>query len=62
MSALDRVGKRLAELKEVWLMQALVREDGLTQTEVGQLLGRHKIWLCRRLALLKKLSEEARQD
>ena len=43
-------------------MQALVREDGLSQVEVAELLGRHKSWVCRRLALLEKLVDEVRQD
>jgi ParB-like chromosome segregation protein Spo0J len=62
MYTLNQVGKHLVELEEAWLVQALVREDGLTQTEVAELLGRHKSWVCRRLALLEKLGEEARQD
>lgn len=62
MYALNRVGKHLAELEEAWLVQALVREDGLTQTQVADLLGRHKSWVCRRLALLEKLGAEVRQD
>jgi hypothetical protein len=33
----------------------LVREDGLSRFEVAALLGRHKSWVCRRLALLAKL-------
>jgi ParB/RepB/Spo0J family partition protein len=59
---LHGAGKRLVELEEAWLVQALVREDGMSQVEVGELLGRHKSWVCRRLALLEKLVEEVRQD
>ena len=62
MFTLHGCGKRLGELEEAWLVQALVREDGLAQTEVANLLGRHKSWVCRRLALLEKLVEEVRQD
>jgi hypothetical protein len=40
----------------------LVREDGLSQSEVAELLGRHKSWVCRRLALLEKLAAEVRQE
>jgi ParB-like chromosome segregation protein Spo0J len=50
------------ELEEAWIVQALVREDGLTQVEAGQLLGRHKSWVCRRLALLERLSEAVKED
>jgi ParB/RepB/Spo0J family partition protein len=59
---LHGAGKRLVELEEAWLVQALVRDDGLSQGEVAELLGRHKSWVCRRLALLEKLVEEVRQD
>jgi len=59
---LNRVGQHLQELEEAWLVQALVREDGLSQVEVAELLGRHKSWVCRRLALLEKLSSVVRAD
>ena len=44
------------ELEEAWIVRALVREDGLTQVETANLLGRHKSWVCRRLAFLERLS------
>jgi ParB family transcriptional regulator, chromosome partitioning protein len=59
---LNCVGRRTAELEEAWIVCALVREDGLSQVEVADLLGRHKSWVCRRLALLEKLGSEARED
>jgi hypothetical protein len=49
-------------LEEAWIVQALVRDDGLTQVETAQLLGQHKSWVCRRLALLEKLSVEVKED
>jgi hypothetical protein len=54
---LNQTGRRPYELEEAWLVQALVREDGLSQSAVAELLGRHKSWVCRRLALLEKLDE-----
>jgi ParB-like chromosome segregation protein Spo0J len=59
---LNREGRPTRELEEAWIVQALVREDGLTQVEAAELLGRHKSWVCRRLALLEKLGVEARED
>ena len=59
---LNQAGRRPHELEEAWIVQALVREDGLSQVEVAELLGRHKSWVCRRLALLEKLSAEMRQE
>jgi len=34
-------------LEEAWIIHALVREDGMSQVEVAELLGRHKRWVCR---------------
>ena len=53
---------RTRELEEAWIVQALVRDDGLTQVEAAQLLGQHKSWVCRRLALLEKLSVAVKED
>ncbi|HZQ35116.1 MAG TPA: ParB N-terminal domain-containing protein [Dehalococcoidia bacterium] len=50
------------ELEEAWVVQALVRDDGLTQVEAAQLLGQHKSWVCRRLALLERLSVAVKED
>jgi ParB-like chromosome segregation protein Spo0J len=58
---LNRVGGRTRELEEAWIVHALVREDGLSQVEVAELLGRHKSWVCRRLALIEKLVPDARE-
>ena len=59
---LNRAGGRTRELEEAWIIHALVREDGMTQVEVAELLGRHKSWVCRRLALIERLGAEARED
>jgi ParB-like chromosome segregation protein Spo0J len=59
---LNRAGGRTREIEEAWIVHALVREDGLTQVEVADLLGRHKSWVCRRLALIEKLGPEARAE
>jgi len=60
--ALNRVSRHTHELEEAWIVQALVREDGLSQVEAAALLGRHKSWVCRRLALLEKLAPAAKED
>jgi len=62
MYALNRTGRHFGELEEAWLVQALVREDGLSQAEVAVLLGRHKSWVCRRLAMMEKLCPAAEDD
>jgi ParB-like chromosome segregation protein Spo0J len=62
MYRLNQGSRRIHVLEEAWIIQALVREDGLSQLQVAELLGRHKSWVCRRLALLEKLAPPARQD
>lgn len=59
---LNRGQRPVRELEEAWIVQALVRDDGLTQVEAAQLLGQHKSWVCRRLALLEKLSADIKED
>lgn len=59
---LNRAGGRPRELEEAWIIHALVREDGMSQVEVAELLGRHKSWVCRRLALLERLGSKARDE
>lgn len=51
-------GRSLTELEEAWLVRSLVREHGLTQGAVGERLGRHKSWVCRRLILAEGLEPQ----
>jgi len=60
--SLNRDQRPVRELEEAWVVQGLVREDGMTQVEAAHLLGRHKSWVCRRLALLEKLSVAVKED
>jgi hypothetical protein len=60
--ALNGTARGMKELEEAWIVHALVREDGLSQVQVAELLERHKSWVCRRLALLERLSESCRAD
>jgi hypothetical protein len=59
---LNRGQRPVRELEEAWIVQALVRDDGLTQVEAAHLLGQHKSWVCRRLALLERLSDSVKED
>jgi ParB-like chromosome segregation protein Spo0J len=59
---LNAAGRQTRELEEAWIVNALVREDGMSQPEVAELLGRHKSWVCRRLALVERLVDEAREQ
>lgn len=52
----------LSELEEAWVVAALQSEHGLTQVEIGELLGRHKTWVCRRLQLVTRLERSVQDD
>ena len=58
---LNLVTSKPNELEESWIIYALVHDDGLPQVEVAQMLGRHKSWVNRRLALIERLTDEARE-
>jgi len=49
----------LTSLEEALVLKSLHQDDALTQEEIGVLLGRHKSWVCRRLALVQRLCDEA---
>ena len=66
---LDKVGAKvrvlkcnvvtnLSELEEGWLVRSLYRDEKLSQPQIAMLLGCHKSWVCRRLALAECLSDE----
>lgn len=48
--------RRLLLLEECRLVRELAEVDGLAQVEIGDLLERHKSWVCRRLSLARQLS------
>lgn len=56
-------GRRgLTSIEESWVLQSLHKDDALTQEQIGVLLGRHKSWVCRRLALVERLCDEALEN
>ena len=59
---LNRLSRPPQELEEAWIVHALVREDGLSQVDAGALLGRHKSWVNRRLAMWERLAEVAKEE
>jgi len=60
--SLNRHGRGMSDMEEALAVHALCREQGLEQTQVAELLGRHKSWVCRRLALAEHLAESVAQD
>ena len=61
MLQLNRVGRMVSGMEEALVVHSLSHEDGLNQVEIALLLNRHKSWVCRRLALIERLSDEAQQ-
>ena len=59
---LNRGGRGLVDLEEALVVRELVREQGLNQPEVGELLGRDKSWVSRRLMLVERLCDEVQDD
>jgi ParB-like chromosome segregation protein Spo0J len=59
---LNLLHQRPQELEEAWIVHSLVREDGLSQVEAARLLARHKSWVNRRLAMLERLCDAAREE
>jgi ParB-like chromosome segregation protein Spo0J len=59
MLQLNRVGRAISAMEEALVVHSLKHEDGLSQVEIGILLGRHKSWVCRRILLIERLSDEA---
>jgi hypothetical protein len=59
---LNRISRPPQELEEAWIVHSLVREDGLSQVEAAELLGRHKSWVNRRLAMWERLAESAKDE
>lgn len=52
----------LTDLEEAMVIRSLCREHGLEQEQVGELLGRHKSWVSRRLSLVERLSADVQDD
>lgn len=58
----NRPHRGLTDIEEAWVVQALVRDHNLPQTEVAALLGHHKSWVCRRLQLVQRIEEGVVED
>lgn len=59
---LNRPGRGTTDLEEAMVVRALCREHRLEQTQIAELLGRHKSWVCRRLALAERLDDTVAGD
>lgn len=59
---LNWVGKSISSMEEALVVHSLFHEDALSQVEIATLLGRHKSWVCRRIALIDRLCDEGREQ
>ncbi|MDP3283097.1 MAG: ParB N-terminal domain-containing protein [Desulfobacterales bacterium] len=62
MLQLNRVGRAISSMEEALVVHSLCHEDGLNQVEIAVLLGHHKSWVCRRIALIRRLSDEVKES
>lgn len=60
--SLNRAGRGLSDLEQAMCVSALVRDHDLSQVAVAVLLGKHKSWVCRRLALAERLCASVADD
>ena len=60
--SLNRGGRGLSDLEQALVVRALCRDHRLAQIEIAELLGRHKSWVCRRLALAERLDGAIADD
>lgn len=62
MIRLNDTSPSLHAMEEAWVLRSLYREDGLTQEQIGVLVGRDKSWVSRRLLLVEELDADVQQD
>lgn len=58
----NQAQRGLSDVEEAWIVRDLCREHGMRQVTVGQLLGRDKSWVCRRLKLAEALEASLQED
>jgi len=59
---LNWTGKSINSMEEALVVHSLYHEDALSQVEIATLLGRHKSWVCRRISLIERLSDEVKES
>lgn len=58
----NRPHRGVSDLEEAWVVQSLVRDHGMLQKDVAELLGCHKSSVCRRLQLAECLDDHVVDD
>ncbi len=59
---LNRHRREMSEFEQALVVRSLCRDHRLSQSEVAELLGHHKSWVCRRLSFVEQLDEQVQQD
>lgn len=54
--------RTLSALEEAWLLKDLVENEGFSFARAGDLFGRSKSWVCRRLKLLSDLDPRMKEE
>jgi ParB/RepB/Spo0J family partition protein len=62
MIQLNMKSRTISELEKALVIRSLHRQDGLTQLEIAEILGRHASWVCRKLSLVERLCEEVTEN
>jgi ParB/RepB/Spo0J family partition protein len=55
---LNSKARTIADIESALVIRSLYRQDHLSQVEIAALLDRHKSFVCRRLQLVERLSDE----
>lgn len=62
MIRLNQVSRTITDIEEAMILHSLYRNDGLSQVEIASILDRDKSWVCRRISLIERLSENVRKN
>jgi len=62
IAALNGARRGLSQMEEAWIVSRLCGDHGLSQAEVGALMGRHVSWVCRRQMLAERLTSGLQDD
>lgn len=62
MIQLNKAAKTLTGIEEGFIVKSLHDDDGLMQSEIGVLLGRHQSWVSRRQKLVEQLDSEVQDN
>ncbi|MEW6711902.1 MAG: ParB/RepB/Spo0J family partition protein [Candidatus Riflebacteria bacterium] len=59
---LNQASRSISDIEEALVLRSLHLDEKLSQTEISKLVGKDKSWVCRRISLIEKLSEEVQES